>query len=64
MTDTTVPDKLSDLGVHIAGALPRSVTDHKVAEGELIIAANAPDIVKVATFLRDDERCRSPRRRA
>src|SRR4030081_299425 len=50
-------DTLDKLGAMIAAALPRSVTDHKVAHGELTIIANAPDIVKVATFLRDDERC-------
>ena len=48
---------LDKLGAMIAGALPRSVTDHKVAFGELTIVAAAADIVKVATFLRDDERC-------
>jgi NADH-quinone oxidoreductase subunit C len=50
-------DTLDKLGAMIVGALPRSVTSHKVAYGELTIFANAPDIVKVATFLRDDERC-------
>jgi NADH-quinone oxidoreductase subunit C len=33
------------------------LADHKVAHGELTIIANARDIVKVATFLRDDQRC-------
>jgi NADH-quinone oxidoreductase subunit C len=50
-------ETLDKLGAMIAAALPRSVTDHKVAHGELTIIANASDIVKVATFLRDDERC-------
>src|ERR1700704_6652905 len=50
-------ETLDKLGAMIAAAPPRSVTDHKVARGELTIIANAPDIVKVATFLRDDERC-------
>jgi NADH-quinone oxidoreductase subunit C len=46
------------LGETIAGALPGAVTGHAVAHGELTLTANAADIVKVATFLRDDERCR------
>src|ERR1700704_1170230 len=50
-------ETLDKLGAMIAAAPPRSVTDHKVARGELTIIANAPDIVQVATFLRDDERC-------
>jgi len=52
MTET-----LLTLGATIAQALPRSVTGHAIAFGELTIAANAADIVKVATFLRDDPRC-------
>ena len=48
---------LGQFGATIAGALPGVVTDHRVAYGELTITANARDIVKVATFLRDDERC-------
>src|SRR5256714_6218271 len=50
-------ETLDKLGAMIAAVVPRSVTDHKVAYGELTITANAADIVKVATFLRDDERC-------
>jgi NADH-quinone oxidoreductase subunit C len=50
-------DTLDKLGEAIAGALPGSVMGHWVAHGELSIAATARDIVKVATFLRDDERC-------
>jgi NADH-quinone oxidoreductase subunit C len=46
------------LGETIAGALPGAVTGHAVAHGELTLTANAGDIVKIATFLRDDERCR------
>ena len=48
---------LGQFGATIAGALPGIVTDHRVAYGELTITANARDIVKVVTFLRDDERC-------
>jgi NADH-quinone oxidoreductase subunit C len=49
---------LAELGAAIVGALPGAVTGHAVAYGELTITVNARDIVKVATFLRDDERCR------
>ena len=45
------------MGETIAGALAGSVVGHWVAHGELTITATARDIVKVATFLRDDERC-------
>jgi NADH-quinone oxidoreductase subunit C len=51
-------EALDKLGEAIAAAMPGAVTGHSVANGELTIAALAPDIVKVATFLRDDERCR------
>ena len=51
-------ETLERLGETITGALAGSVTGHVVARGELTLAANAADIVKVATFLRDDERCR------
>jgi NADH-quinone oxidoreductase subunit C len=51
-------DTLQRLGETIAGALAGAVTGHRVAYGELTITANAADIVKVVTFLRDDERCR------
>jgi NADH-quinone oxidoreductase subunit C len=51
-------EMLQRLGETIAGALAGAVIGHSVAHGELTITANAADIVKVATFLRDDERCR------
>ncbi|MGB8549863.1 MAG: NADH-quinone oxidoreductase subunit C [Xanthobacteraceae bacterium] len=50
--------KLDELGALIAGALPGAVTGHHIALGELTVLASAADIVKVATFLRDDPRCR------
>ena len=50
-------DTLGQFGAMIADALGGAVTDHQVARGELTIIANAPDIVKVAKFLRDDDRC-------
>jgi len=48
---------LGQFGAMIADALGGAVTDHQVARGELTIIANAPDIVKVAKFLRDDDCC-------
>jgi len=50
-------ETLDKLGETVAGALPGSITSHAVANGELTVQAAARDIVKVATFLRDDERC-------
>jgi NADH-quinone oxidoreductase subunit C len=50
-------DTLGQFGAMIAAALGGAVTDRQIARGELTIIANAPDIVKVAKFLRDDERC-------
>ena len=50
-------ETLEKLGEIIAGALPGSVLGRHVAHSELTITARAPDIVKVVTFLRDDERC-------
>jgi len=50
-------ENLAELGATIAGALPGAVTGHAVAFGELTVAANAADIVRVMTFLRDDPRC-------
>jgi NADH-quinone oxidoreductase subunit C len=49
--------KLDELGALIAGELPGAVTGHHSALGELTVSANAADIVKVMTFLRDDPRC-------
>ena len=48
---------LEELGEAIATALPGAVTGHSIAFGELTVTANAADIVKIATFLRDDSRC-------
>ncbi len=50
-------ETLGTFGATIAAALAPSVLGHKVAFGELTLAAKAADIVKVATFLRDDPRC-------
>jgi NADH-quinone oxidoreductase subunit C len=48
---------LENLGASIKTALPASVTGYEVTRGELIVAAKAADIVKLATFLRDDPVC-------
>ena len=50
-------EALDRLGETIAGALAGAVTGRAVAHGELTIMTTASDIVKVMTFLRDDERC-------
>ena len=49
---------LDTLGQTIAAALKGAVSGYNVAYGELTLHANAADIVKVVTFLRDDPNCR------
>jgi len=48
---------LENLGASIKSALAGTVIGYEVARGELTLTANAADIVKVATFLRDDPAC-------
>ena len=50
-------DTLDRLGQTIKSALGASVTGYAVARGELTVDAKAADVVKVATFLRDDPAC-------
>jgi NADH-quinone oxidoreductase subunit C len=50
-------ETLEKLGEILVAALPGSLLGSSVAYGELTIRAKAEDIVAVATFLRDDERC-------
>ncbi|MGE3150675.1 MAG: NADH-quinone oxidoreductase subunit C [Pseudorhodoplanes sp.] len=50
-------DALETLADTIRQGLPRSVTGHAVAHGELTVTVNAADIVAVVRFLRDDPRC-------
>ena len=50
-------ESLDRLGQTIKTALPASVTGYQVAYGELTVLAKAADVVKVATFLRDDPAC-------
>ncbi len=50
-------EALNLLGEAIVNALPGAVTGRSLAYGELTITAEASEIVKVVTFLRDDPRC-------
>ncbi|HWE79034.1 MAG TPA: NADH-quinone oxidoreductase subunit C, partial [Pseudolabrys sp.] len=50
-------DTLENLGQAIKSALPGAVTAHEVRQGELTLAGNAADIVRIASFLRDDPAC-------
>ena len=50
-------ESLDRLGQAIKSALGESVTGYEIACGELTVTAKAADIVKVATFLRDDPAC-------
>jgi NADH-quinone oxidoreductase subunit C len=52
-----VDTKLDELGALIADALSGAITAHEVTHGVLSITANAADIIRVTTFLRDDPRC-------
>ncbi len=53
MTET-----LTELGGHIAAKLGPAIVGSKLAFGELTVEADAADIVRVLTFLRDDAECR------
>jgi NADH-quinone oxidoreductase subunit C len=50
-------DTLNELGAHIQEKLGACVTGATVAFGELTVGADAADIVRVLTFLRDDAEC-------
>jgi NADH-quinone oxidoreductase subunit C len=50
-------ETMESLGQAIAGALPGAVTGYVTAHGELTLSVNAPDLMRVATFLRDDSTC-------
>ena len=58
MDDVIQVDPLVDLGEHIARALGTAILSQEVAFGELTLTAERDAIVAVATFLRDDPRCR------
>src|SRR5258705_9083236 len=55
--DEMTSETMESLGQAIAGALPGAVAGYVTTHGELTLAVNAADIVRVATFLRDDPRC-------
>lgn len=58
MDEVTQVDPLVDLGEHIARALGPAILSQEVAFGELTLTAEKDAIVAIATFLRDDPRCR------
>jgi len=51
-------DPLLDLGEHVEGSLGTAVLAWEVAYGQLTLVVDREQIVAVATFLRDDPRCR------
>ncbi|WP_054308110.1 NADH-quinone oxidoreductase subunit C [Mesorhizobium sp. 1M-11] len=50
-------EALNALASHIKDKLGATVVDSVLAYGELTVLVNAADIVKAATFLRDDAKC-------
>ena len=58
MDEAIQVDPLVDLGEHIARALGPAILSQDVAFGELTLTVERDAIVDVATFLRDDPRCR------
>jgi NADH-quinone oxidoreductase subunit C len=50
-------EALQDLGEYIAAKLGAAITGMTVTYGELTLAAEAAEIVRVLTFLRDDAEC-------
>jgi NADH (or F420H2) dehydrogenase, subunit C len=58
MDETVVVDPLVTLGEHIASSLGDAVLSFEVAFGDLTLNVQRDSIVNVATFLRDDPKCR------
>lgn len=58
MDEVTQVDPLVDLGEHITRAIGPAILSQQVAFGELTLTADKDAIVAIATFLRDDPRCR------
>jgi len=58
MDEAIQVDPLVDLGQHIAGTLGGAVVEQKVTFGELTLTVERDSIVAIATFLRDDPKCR------
>jgi NADH-quinone oxidoreductase subunit C len=57
MSRPVMDESLGQFGLMIADALTGAVTGHHVVNGELTLLTTANDILRVAKFLRDDERC-------
>lgn len=51
-------DALNDLGKHLSDNLGAAVTGYRVSFGELTVDVARDEIETVATFLRDDAKCR------
>ena len=58
MDETLVIDPLVALGEHIRASLGDAVLGFEVAFGDLAVTVQRDSIVNVATFLRDDPKCR------
>src|SRR6218665_2732668 len=58
MDEAIQVDPLVALGEHVASSLGAAVLSQEVAFGELTLTVERDQIVAVATFLRDDPRCR------
>ena len=58
MDEAIQVDPLEDLGQHVAAAMGDAVLGQEYAFGELSLTVTRESIVSVATFLRDDVRCR------
>ena len=58
MDETLVVDPLVTLGEHITASLGDAVLGFEIAFGDLSISVQRDSIVNVATFLRDDPKCR------
>jgi len=58
MDDTLAIDPLVTLGEHITASLGDSVLGFEVAFGDLTMTVQRDSIINVATFLRDDPKCR------
>jgi len=52
-----VSEALHQLAAHVAAKLGAAVMGHKIEFGELTVDVDAAEIIRVLTFLRDDEEC-------
>ncbi len=50
-------DALSELGAHLKEALPQAVTETDEDRGELIVRTNGGSLLRLLTYLRDDQAC-------